>query len=307
MALRYSYGMSNFKTALHSVSYAGVWTGQTRLALPDFLRKTKTLGYDGVMLMAKRPHLSVLDYDARSCEELRRLLRDLSLKVVCLAGYNDFTLGSDRPDIPAREMQVLYVRELARLAQALDCPLIRIFTSYDDLRTSYDQQWTLTVASLKECAQQAATFGVMLGVQNHHDTAVHYETMFDLLEEVNEPNCKAMFDAWAPALHGMDLEAAVLKMAPYIVHTTIADYVRRPRFRYQPPLVNYTREPDSIRAVPMGDGFIDYRGFFGALKEIGYQGCVAYEMCSYMKGGGGEGNLDRCARRFLEYMSALQS
>src|ERR1017187_1242674 len=118
-----------FKTALHSVSYAGVWTGQARLALPDFVRKAKSLGYDGVMLMAKRPHLSVLEYDAKSCDELRRLLGDLSLKVVCLAGYNDFSLGSDRPDIPIREMQTLYVRELARLAQMLDCPLIRIFTS----------------------------------------------------------------------------------------------------------------------------------------------------------------------------------
>ena len=294
-----------FPTALHSVSYAGVWSGQARLALPDFLHKAKSLGFDGVMLMAKRPHLSVLDHDERYCDELARLLRELQLKVICVAGYNDFTLGSERPDIPLREMQILYVRELAVLASHLDCSLIRIFTSYDDIRTLYDQQWTTTVACLKESAKQAAAFGVTLGVQNHHDTAVHYETMFDLLEEINEPNCKAMFDAWAPALHGMDLEAAVMKMAPYIVHTTVADYVRRPRFRYQSSLVNFTRETDSIRAVPMGEGFIDYRSFFRALSTIGYRGHVAYEMCSYVRGGGGEANLDRCARQFLEYMTTL--
>lgn len=291
------------KTALHSVSYAGVWSGQARLSLPDFLRKAKTLGFDGVMLMAKRPHLSVLDYDAHACQELSRLLLDLGLEVACLAGYNDFTLGSERPDIPVREMQILYVRELARLAECLRCPLIRIFTSYDDLRTPYDQQWTATVACLRECAREAARFGVTLGVQNHHDTAVHYETVFDLLEEIAEPNCKAMFDAWAPALHGADLEAAVMKMAPYIVHTTVADYVRRPRFRYQPALVNYTRETDSIRAVPMGDGFIDYRTFFKTLAKVNYQGYVAYEMCSYLKDGGSEANLDHYAQRFLKYMA----
>jgi sugar phosphate isomerase/epimerase len=296
-----------FTTALHSVSYAGVWTGQARLSLVDFLRKARTLGFDGVMLMAKRPHLSVLDCDASACDELRRLIRELDLKVVCLAGYNDFTLGSERPDIPVREMQVLYARELARLAERLDCKLIRIFTSYDDQRSSYDQQWTGTVTSLRECARAAARFGVTVGVQNHHDTAVHFETMFDLLEEVAEPNCKAMFDAWAPALHGMNLEAAVLKMAPYIVHTTVADYVRRPRFRYQPALVNYAREADSIRAVPMGEGFIDYRTFFRTLHKVGYQGAVAYEMCSYLKGGGSEANLDRCARTFLDYMRSAAS
>jgi sugar phosphate isomerase/epimerase len=148
---------------------------------------------------------------------------------------------------------------------------------------------------------------VTLGVQNHHDTAVHHDSLFELLAEVGEPNCKGMFDAWAPALQGEDLAAAVRKMAPYLVHTTVADYVRRPRFRYQPALVNYTREPDAVRAVPMGEGFIDYAAFFAALEEIGYGGSVAYEMCSPLRGGGSEENLDRCARQFLGYMEARAS
>ena len=296
-----------FQTALHSVSYAGVWHGQTRLVLPEFLARAKTLGYDAVMLMAKRPHLSVLDFDEGACRELHQRINDLGLKVACLAGYTDFCLGLDRPDIPTREMQILYVRELSRLARALSCNLIRVFTGYDDLKTPFDQQWTMCVAHLKECARQAAKFGVTLGIQNHHDTAVHFESLADLLAEIDEPNCKLMYDAWAPALHGMDPAAGVRMLAPHIVHTTVADYVRRPRFRYQPALVNYTRETDAIRAVPMGEGFIDYRRFFAALKEAGYQGYVAYEMCSYLRGGGGEANLDRCARRFLEWMGRLEA
>lgn len=292
------------KTALHSVSYAGLW-GQTRLSLPDFLRKARTLGFARVMLMAKRPHLSVLDCGPDECAALKRLLAELNLEVVALAGYTDFGLGAERPDIPTREMQVLYVRELAGLARELGCGLIRIFTGYDDARTPPDQQWTACVNLLRECARQCAPFGVTVGVQNHHDTAVHHDSLFDLLEEIGEPNCKAMFDAWAPALQGADLVAAVRKMAPYIVHTTVADYVRRPRFRYQPPLVNYTRETDAVRAVPMGEGFIDYPAFFGALKEAGYTGSVAYEMCSPLRGGGSEENLDRCARQFLQYMEGV--
>jgi sugar phosphate isomerase/epimerase len=291
-----------FRTALHSVSYAGVWNGQARLALPDFLAKAKTLGYDAVMLMAKRPHLSVLDFDEAACRELRKRIDDLGLKVACLAGYTDFCLGLDRPDIPTREMQILNVREMSRLAQSLDCSLIRVFTGYDDQRTPLDQQWAMCVTYLKESARQAARFGVTVGIQNHHDTAVHFESLADLLGEIDEPNCKLMFDAWAPALHGMDPAAGVRMLAPHIVHTTVADYVRRPRFRYQPALVNYTRETDAIRAVPMGEGFIDYRRFFAALKEAGYQGYVAYEMCSYLRGGGSEANLDRSARQFLHWM-----
>ena len=299
-------GIMAFKTALHSVSYAGLWQGQARLALPDFLARAKTLGFDGVMLMAKRPHLSPLDYDAAKCRELRRRLDDLGLAVACLAGYTDFTLGLDRGDIPTREQQVLYVRELSRLAQELRCPVVRVFTGYDDQRTPLDQQWAQCVAHLKECARQAAGFGVTVGVQNHHDTAVHFDSLADLLDEIDEPNCQAMYDAWAPALHGVDPVEGVRRLGPRIVHTTVADYVRRPRYRYQPALVNYAREPDAIRAVPMGEGFIDYRSFFAALAAAEYRGCVAYEMCSYLRGGGGEPNLDRGAARFLEYMKALK-
>ena len=292
------------KTALHSVSYAGLW-GQARLGLPDFLRKAQSLGYAHVMLMAKRPHLSVLDCGPAECAALRKLLAELQLEVACLAGYTDFGLGADRLDIPTREMQVLYVRELARLAHELGCPLIRIFTAYDNGRTPADQQWTACIDLLRECSREAARFGVVVGVQNHHDLAVHHDSLGDLLEEIGEPNCKSMFDAWAPALQGADLAAAVRRLAPQIVNTTVADYVRRPRFRYQPALVNYSAEPDAVRAVPMGEGFIDYAAFFNALKAAGYTGTVAYEMCSPLRGGGSEANLDRCAKQFLRYMESF--
>jgi sugar phosphate isomerase/epimerase len=293
------------KTALHSVSYAGVWPGQARLGLDDFLARAKALGFDAVMLMAKRPHLSPLDYDAEARGRLRERVTSLGLRVACLAGYTDFCMGADRPDIPSREMQILYVRELSQMARDLGCGLVRVFTSFDQATASYDQQWNWCVAALQECARNAATYDVTIGVQNHHDMAGHWQSMLDLLADVNHPNCKAMFDAWTPALHGDELAEAARRMAPHMVHTTVADYVRRPRFRYLPALVNFSREPDAVRAVPMGEGFIDYRAFFRGLCEGGYQGYVAYEMCSPLRGGGGEENLDLCARAFLEFMETV--
>jgi sugar phosphate isomerase/epimerase len=291
---------------LHSVSYAGFW-GQACLSLEQFLERARSLGYGAVMLMAKRPHLSVLDLASAARKQLCNHLERLGLRIACLAGYNDFGLGGDRPEIPTHEMQVLHIRELCRLARDLDCGLVRVFTGYPNARTSPDQLWQACVRGLRESAREAATFGVTLGVQNHHDTAVHHESLIDLLDEIGEPNCKAMFDAWAPALQGVDLRAAVRQMAPYLVHTTVADYVRRPRFRYDAGLVNYLPEAAAVRAVPLGEGFIDYRGFFEALREIGYSGYVAYEMCSPLRGGGSEANLDRCARKFLAYLGAGNS
>ncbi len=94
-------------------------------------------------------------------------------------------------------------------------------------------------------------------------------------------------------------------MAPFIVHTTVADYTLRPRFIYRPQIVNYDRSRDQARAVPVGEGDVDYATFFETLKQVGYTGYVGYEMCSMLDGGGSLANLDRYAKRFLEYFKSF--
>lgn len=290
------------KTALHTVSYAGVWLGQVSLAPERIIEKARKFGYDAIMLMAKRPHASVLDMNDGARRRLRGQLDDKGIKLAIIAGYNDFCGGTDTPDVPYREMQIHYIGELARLAHDLGGDKVRVFTGFERTTVSYDQQWAWCVQSLREAARRSADFGVTLCVQNHHDVAVHHDSLFDMLTEIDEPNCKAAFDAWSPALQGTDAAAAARKMAPFIAHTTVADYVHRSRYKYVPRLVNYEAEPDVIRAVPMGEGFIDYAGFFKALQDGGYEGYVAYEMCSSLAGGGSEENLDRCAQRFMTWM-----
>lgn len=290
-----------WRTALHSVSYAGLW-GQASLSTSAFLERASRLGYDSVMLMAKRPHVAPLDVDADERRRLREQLERLRLGVACLAGYNDFGLRGDAVGTPFDELQLLYVRELCRLARDLGCPLVRLFTGFVPAGVSPDEAWRRCVLALRESSRIAAGFGVTIGVQNHHDVACHFESLRDLIEDVGEPNCRLMFDAWTVALHGDDVIAAAAELAPLTVHTTIADYVQRPQYRYAAELVNYLPGPAAVRAVPMGEGFIDYRGFLQALQAGGYTGAVAYEMCSPLRGGGSEANLDRYARRFLEYM-----
>lgn len=294
--------MPRWKYALHSVSYSGFW-GQAALPVDRFLRRAADLGYDGVMLMAKRPHLSPLDLDADARLRLRDQIGGAGLELACLAGYNDLTLGMERPDVPMAEIQVGYLVELCRLARDLGGSTVRVFTGFERADAPYDRLWGAVVNGLRETARRAADLGVTLAVQNHHDVAGHHLSMADLLEEIDHPNCRAAFDAWAPALQGEDLAEAVRRMAPWIVHTTAADYQRRPRYQYRPQWVQYERDLDVMRMVPMGEGCVDYGAFFAALEATGYEGYVAFEMCAPLLGGGAEENLDRTARGFLEYMS----
>lgn len=297
------------KTCLHSIGYAGIWRGQAQLTVDEFLVKAKELGFDGVMLMAKRPHLSLIDYDKQARAKLKKRIEELGLTLVGLAGYSDFTAGIDKPGIPHTEIQAAYIGQLAELANDLGTKMVRIFTGYERPGVPYDKQYALVVEGITMAAKQAQKYGVTLVVQNHHDIALHHDAMYWMLKEINQPNVKSGWDAWSPTLEGLSKEEirnSVLKMKPFIVNTIIADYVTMPRYHYENQLTNYVADKPVMRATAVGEGVIDYETFIGALKEIGYQGYLVYEMCEVLDGGGSIANLDATAKKFLNYVNRFR-
>jgi sugar phosphate isomerase/epimerase len=297
------------KLALHSVSYAGVWRGHSRLNVDDFLLKAKELGFEGIILVAKRPHVSPLDYDEEARKRLRARIKELGLELVSLAGYTDFTAGIDKPGIPHTEIQAAYVGEVAKLASDLGTNIVRIFTGYVRPGVRYDQQYATVLEGLKLAGMEAAKYGITLAVQNHHDIGLHQDEMLWLIKEVNLPNVKVGWDAWSPTLEGLsseEIRESIIKLKSHIVHTIAADYIKMPRYWYENTLTNYFPDDPVIRAVPMGEGIVDYKTFFNTLKEIGYQGYIAYEMCEVLEGGGSIENLDKTAKKFMEYMEQFR-
>jgi sugar phosphate isomerase/epimerase len=292
--------------ALFSVSYAGYW-GQHRLDLAAFFDKAAALGYPAVEIGGKRPHLSVLDYpDDESLEAVHSAAAEAGVEIATLAAYTDFTAGRNAPEAPFVEMQLAYLGSLARMARALGAKIVRVFSGYSPDDAYYQADWDKCVKALREAAEITAGYGVVLGLQNHHDIGVSVEGFEALLDEVDHPNLKAMFDPWSIALHGADLYRSARRMAPRMVQTTLADYVRIERYAYDSGLVNYRRlDPPAVRAVPLGDGFIDLAAFFAGLKEGGFKGYVAYEMCSPLRGGGSEANLDDAAAKSLRKIREL--
>ena len=288
---------------LFSVSYSGSW-GQANLSVEQFVDKAADMGYRGVMLGGKRPHLSPLDWSSGSRSAVRKRMEAHGFEKIIVAGYNNFTGDLEHGEVPMREIQISHVTDLARLTAELGGDLVRVFTGYEHPSGGYLQQWNLVVDCLKECSSRAAQYGVTVGVQNHHDIATDYRAQKDLIEAINQPNVKALFDAWAPALQGTDIVEAARVMAPMTAHTTIANYQRRPRFQYDSQVINYEPKLPYSQAVEIDDGFIDYKTFLGALVAGGFDGSVAYEMCSPVLGGGSKENLDRYARRFLEFLAS---
>lgn len=285
---------------LFSVSYAGAW-GQHKLDLISFLEKAASLGYPSVEIGGKRPHLSAIDYpSAESVRDIKSCAARLGLDLATIAAYTDFTSGRQAPEVPFVEMQIQYVRHLALLGKELGAKIIRVFSGYFTDLADHQADWMKCVTALRECASACSDFGITLGIQNHHDVGVDVAAFGELLDDVNHPNAKAMFDPWSIALHGADLYQAAKEMAPRMVQTTLADYIKIPRWQYKPALINYQSvEPAVVRAVPLGEGFMQLDEFFRGLRDGGFQGYVAYEICSPIRGGGSEENLDAAAKHAL--------
>src|SRR5215471_1939265 len=100
-------GDLDMKTALHTISYSGSW-GQAQLSLEDIVARAAALGFDGIMLAAKRPHASLLDLNADARRRLRDKLTSSGVGLACLAAYTNFTADAEHVEIPQREMQVHY-------------------------------------------------------------------------------------------------------------------------------------------------------------------------------------------------------
>jgi sugar phosphate isomerase/epimerase len=235
---------------------------------------------------------------------IQNALAEARVRCDVLGAYTNLSQPSSVGcEVPLVEFQIAYVESLARIASQIGAKIVRIFTAYESEGQDLQAQWKRCVSAVREMCDRAAQYGVTIAIQNHHDIALHTEALVELLTDIDRPNCKLGFDAWSPALRGESLYEAAKLAAPHTIITTNADYIKVPRHRYRPELVNYERqEVDWVRAVPFGTGFIDYAAFFNGLHDGGFDGIATFEMCSSLRGGGALENLDACAKTYLNWM-----
>lgn len=291
------------KLALHSVSYSGnAFEGQCCLSLEKTISKAAEFGFDAIEFMVKRPHASLLDLNKQTREDIKRLVKSKGLEISCLAAYNDFA----DPSPYHREIELYYLKGVIRLACSLGVQVVRIFASAMGnmhVGASYAQQWNWVAESMRETAKYAAEYGVILALQNHSPIMQSYKSVLAMVKEINTENLKIALDA--EPLHSVNESCAeaVHEVGDLLVYSTTGDHITKPG-----PI---ERTPAGIKrleireGVPLGEGEVDWRSFIGALKEIGYDGFLAYEICGPRVGGGKEENLDLGVRESIGYLRKI--
>lgn len=278
------------KLGLYSITYLGIWYQGKALTLPQLIKTAKRFGYDGIEIDGKRPHGNPLDWPTKRCRELRTLAQGEGVEIHAVAANNDFSCPA--PEV--REAQICYVRELIRMTADLSAKNLRLFlawwgitrhpqlATYDIMeglwpivheRFSGEEIWDWCREALIECARYAGEFGVTLALQNHRPVIKDHHDVLRMVKEVNSPWLKVCLDA--PLMLDKSAESmreAARAVGPLQVLSHFGG--------------EFEREQDGrIRGYERNDGVVGddtvqyYRDFALAMREIGYEGYISYELC----------------------------
>lgn len=266
------------KVGLYSITFLGAWYQGEALTLEEVIKRAKKYGYDGVEIDGKRPHGNPLDWPQRRCKELRSFADGEGIEIYGVAANNDFS----SPISEHRECQIVYVRELIRMASDFGAKTLRVFlawpgvtkhpqiASYDVARPfwralhrgfSAERTWAWCRDGLIESARYAGEAGITLALQNHKPVIETHHDVLRMVKEVNSPHLKVSLDA---PIMPVKTPAAIQQAAKDVGSLQALSHFGG----------EYDRGPDG---KAKGEPF--YKPFVAAMKEIGYHGYVGYELC----------------------------
>jgi len=267
------------KVGLYSITFLGIWYQGEALPLEEFIRRAKQYGYDGVELDGKRPHANPLDMPTERCRELQRIADGEGIEIFGVAANNDFS----SPIPEHRECQISYVRDLIRVTADLGAETLRVFFAwpgvtkhaeqiaqyeiakqvwqYTHEQFSAGETWGWCRDGLVECARYAADAGVTLALQNHDPVHEDHHDVLRMVGEVDSPALKVSLDPWGlPEKTPEYILQAARDVGPLQVLCHYGGI--------------YERGSDGEIK-----GESHFRPFVAAMKDIGYQGYVSYELC----------------------------
>jgi sugar phosphate isomerase/epimerase len=280
------------KISLHSVSYSGFFYVGRPLSIEEVIARVAEYGYDGVELMAKRPHASPIDLSQADRRRIAEVASSYGIEIPALASYTDFS----GPDEFRRELNILYAKEVIELASDLGVKVVRVFAAGMrgvDPSIPYWRQWELCREGLREASRFAEEHGINLALQNHPPIIESYEDVLSMLEEVGSSYLKVCVDpellVWTGDLdpYSDDIEGKLgeiyRRVRDVLIHIHIGDSIERSgKFMWIEGGGGSMIRARRLERVPLGTGFFGMiaKPFIKALRDIGYDRYISYEICS---------------------------
>ena len=235
-----------------------LWGTEIDESLFPVLEEIKSAGYDGV-------EIPIFNTNADSWKSWRIKLDELGLEriAVTINGPEHNQISSD---------PLIRKSTLERNKKALDCakvlgatlmtgPFHSALGSFTRTQvTTEEKKWA--VENLRELAEYAQTLDITLGLEylNRFESYLVscLDELIDLVNEINHPACKIMFDTFHANIEEKSLPKAIEKLGDKLVHIQLSENDR----------------------ATLGQGHIDFPSILKALHKINYTGMVSVEAFS---------------------------
>lgn len=235
-----------------------LWGTEINESLFPVLEEIKRAGYDGV-------EIPIFDTNPANWKSWRKKLDELELDRVAVT-INGPDHNQISTDLSHRK------NTLERNKQALDCaaelgstlltgPFHSALGVFSGTKVnSNEKQWAKE--NLFALAEYAETLGITLGLEylNRFESFLVScaDELIELVNEINHPACKMMFDTFHANIEEKNMAEAIEKMGDKLVHVQLSENDR----------------------ATLGQGHVDFPQVLQALKNINYQGMISIEAFS---------------------------
>lgn len=262
-------------------------------SLEDAIAVAAEIGFDGVEIMAREPHLAH-DTPHERAAEIAALIDDHDLTVPCLATY---TGGYSTKSDDECEEQLERFEDFLRLSEVLGVDLLRHGAGGPALREATDEHFERAATWLRRAADLAAEYDRTIGLEIHSDRLTETtDSTLRLLDLIDRDNVGVIHDAGNMFIVDDPYGAHSLeKLGDRLAHVHVKDLSRIDDPSLSDAFSLETPRGEAVfRREPLGEGDVDHAPLFEALAERGYDGHVTMET--------NVGRIDRetVARRELE-------
>jgi len=264
------------------------------LSLEEVLRTAAEIGYDCVEVMCWPPgkaerryagvtHIDITTLTAQNIKEVNNLCEIYQVTISALGYYpNPLT-----PDKDARVVYKDHIKALIRAATRLDIAIVNTFIGRDQYKT-IEENWPDFLQIWNEIIGHADSFGIKVGIENcpMRFTKDEWPGGLNLFttpaiwdkawKQIPSPNFGLNYDPSHMIIQHMDTSLPIRNYGPRLHHVHAKDAtidqeeIEKHGIFSHPNLWHTPKIP--------GRGDVDWKDFFDALKEVGYEGAICVEV-----------------------------
>ncbi|PYI52142.1 sugar phosphate isomerase/epimerase family protein [Paenibacillus flagellatus] len=245
-------------------------------SIQEALQLTKKLGFDGIEIAAREPHLSAAT-SAPRVKEIRTVADGLGLDIPVIAGYmGGFSTASDKES----EQAFSEFQRMLEMSETLGASMIRVGSGGPNAFLAEDYHYAKAAFWLRKCAAEARKHDKRIVLEIHNVSLVEtVESGLRLLDLVGEDNVGLIHDAGNMYITDTDYgRDSVIALGRKMFHVHVKDEKRVAEAGSPGTFVNRTKHgEEKFLQCRLGEGEADHQPLFDALKETGYDGWVTLE------------------------------